>query len=394
MMMDCVQESSSTVVHGDLLRWRLSRVLRHARHAPAGLTPSRYGPATPGHVTAPDSAGGSAPSFFTDLVADYRRHHAAELPGPDAADVLLTGGSEDVKPSCRFTPREARCTAAAAPAELTGDEAADDVTGDAADDVKYSHSAQFLVSQNQLPPPPSTPYVDHQPSAAGPAWLTEAAADCSHGPPPPPPPLPQGDVSVNSSSSSSMFCYCCSLDGAVALQCAGNAAATFYPESSSPACSWNELDQYYAQLNAAECWPAHFAPPRAGDDPAAAAAAAAAFFYSVKGFDLGASFAATAPPPASQHVHGVTGVSRAAAAVGRAARKTSSSVVSTAAAAGLQGHGLQCAVCGDNAACQHYGVRTCEGCKGFFKVRITSALCHLTSGLNRLTHTVQILLRT
>ena len=29
-----------------------------------------------------------------------------------------------------------------------------------------------------------------------------------------------------------------------------------------------------------------------------------------------------------------------------------------------------CAVCGDSAACQHYGVRTCEGCKGFFKVRI------------------------
>ena len=34
----------------------------------------------------------------------------------------------------------------------------------------------------------------------------------------------------------------------------------------------------------------------------------------------------------------------------------------------LQKEGLMCAVCGDNAACQHYGVRTCEGCKGFFKV--------------------------
>ena len=32
-----------------------------------------------------------------------------------------------------------------------------------------------------------------------------------------------------------------------------------------------------------------------------------------------------------------------------------------------QSPSLLCGVCGDNAACQHYGVRTCEGCKGFFK---------------------------
>lgn len=41
-----------------------------------------------------------------------------------------------------------------------------------------------------------------------------------------------------------------------------------------------------------------------------------------------------------------------------------------------------CAVCGDNASCQHYGVRTCEGCKGFFKVRESVSgrkkKCHLS----------------
>jgi len=293
----------------------------------------------------PAESGGSATSFFTDLVAGYHRHHAAEpASDPDVQGDVL-GWSDDVKPSCRYTARDARRSPPMSEAT------------DGIDDVKFSHSAQFLVSQHR--PPIS---YDEQQLTAGPLWLAEAGH--GHGP------LVCSQDGV-SATTSSMICYCCSLDGAAALQCSASARSV-YQEPSSPGSSstcWGDLDQYYTRLNAADCWPRHLG-PGAGDDPAAAAAAA--FFYSVNGFDLGATF--TSPP---QHVTcsaGATaGVGSSREFASRATRKTSAG--STAGTVGL-GHSLQCAVCGDNAACQHYGVRTCEGCKGFFKVRLGSVLSY------------------
>jgi len=52
----------------------------------------------------------------------------------------------------------------------------------------------------------------------------------------------------------------------------------------------------------------------------------------------------------------------------------SRSVMSAEAKMAAKDGGQPCAVCGDNAICQHYGVRTCEGCKGFFKVIIMKDL--------------------
>ena len=52
---------------------------------------------------------------------------------------------------------------------------------------------------------------------------------------------------------------------------------------------------------------------------------------------------------------------------------SSTSRASAAPETGPKSPSQLCAVCGDNAACQHYGVRTCEGCKGFFKRTVQKA---------------------
>ena len=65
------------------------------------------------------------------------------------------------------------------------------------------------------------------------------------------------------------------------------------------------------------------------------------------------------PPPPLQ---------RSTSSLNQSSSSTSSGQQSSPdAAAAAKAASLLCAVCGDNAACQHYGVRTCEGCKGFFK---------------------------
>ncbi|XP_047117744.1 probable nuclear hormone receptor HR38 isoform X1 [Schistocerca piceifrons] len=71
---------------------------------------------------------------------------------------------------------------------------------------------------------------------------------------------------------------------------------------------------------------------------------------------------ALVPPPAS-----VAAAASAQPPPPPAAPGPSGSRAGPASSAAPPSPSQLCAVCGDTAACQHYGVRTCEGCKGFFK---------------------------
>ncbi|VDK78967.1 unnamed protein product [Anisakis simplex] len=57
-----------------------------------------------------------------------------------------------------------------------------------------------------------------------------------------------------------------------------------------------------------------------------------------------------------------------------------SGLQSTTASSDPFGEDKLCAVCSDRAVCQHYGARTCEGCKGFFKRTVQKKAQYVCTG--------------
>jgi len=101
-----IAQESVSVQHGDVLRWRLSRALRHAARnnhnnnntsavGRSSSSSSRHG----GHDT-PAADFAPTDSFFSDLGIHLR--HGGSTERERRASDLIDG--DDVKPSCRFAP--------------------------------------------------------------------------------------------------------------------------------------------------------------------------------------------------------------------------------------------------------------------------------------------------